>query len=337
MVKERILWIDFLKLIAIYFVVLGHVVLFMGLERDEVMHQNALYSFVYSFHMPLFMTISGFFSHKLITCEGNIKRKFLQLVVPCISLAIICLIFNIHSLNFWYLKSLFICYVIWDIFFLLFKNKLGIGILAFTVLSLLFFPLLTSIPYIASYKVDFMLPYFGLGLLIYQYRETLNDYITPLSIIAILLFIISLFFWESSYIWYFSKPNWINYKSLILDKQLILDFQTLWQTVWRYIVGLLGTCSFLFLCWFIGKRKNRNRIFSLGKYGKYSLHIYIFQSFLVEINPFNIKFPIENIYLYNYVYAPIFSLCIVIICILIACILEKNKYIAFLLFGKQFN
>lgn len=337
MVKKRILWIDFLKLLAIYFVVLGHVILFMGLERNEIAYQNTVCSFVYSFHMPLFMTISGFFSHKIITCEGNIKRKFLQLIVPCISLAIICLIFNIHTLNFWYLKSLFICYVIWDLFFLLFKNKLGIGILVFTVLSLLFFPLLTSIPYIASYKVDFMLPYFGFGLLIYQYRETLNNHITSLSIIAILLFIISLFFWNSSYIWYFSKPNWIDYKSLILEKQFILDFQTLWQTVWRYIVGLLGTCSFLFLCWYIGKRKSRNRIFSLGKYGKYSLHIYIFQSFLVEVNLFHIKFPTENINLYNYLYAPIFSLCIVIICIVIAYILEKNKYIAFLLFGKQIN
>lgn len=284
MVKERILWIDFLKLLAIYFVVLGHVVLFMGLERGGVMYQNAVCSFIYSFHMPLFMTISGFFSHKIITCEGNIKRKFLQLIVPCISLAIICLIFNIHSLNFWYLKSLFICYVIWDLFFLLFKNKLGIAFLVFTVLSLLFFPLLTSIPYIASYKVDFMLPYFGFGLLIYQYRETLNNNITSLSIIAILLFIISLFFWNSSYIWYFSKPNWIDYKSLILERQFILDFQTFWKTLYRYIVGLLGTCSFLFLCWYISKRNNRNKIFSLGKYGKYSLHIYIFQSFLVEVS-----------------------------------------------------
>lgn len=61
MVNERIVWIDFLKLFAIFLVVLGHVILFMGLKQNEVMHENTLYSFIYSFHMPLFMTISGFF------------------------------------------------------------------------------------------------------------------------------------------------------------------------------------------------------------------------------------------------------------------------------------
>lgn len=72
MVKERILWIDFIKLLAIYFVVLGHVILFMGLDRDEVMHQNALYSLLYSFHMPLFMTNKWIF----LSQNNHLRREY---------------------------------------------------------------------------------------------------------------------------------------------------------------------------------------------------------------------------------------------------------------------
>lgn len=337
MVNERIVWIDFLKLFAIFLVVLGHVILFMGLKQNEVMHENTLYSFIYSFHMPLFMTISGFFSNKLLIYEGNIKRKFLQLIVPCISLAILCVIFDIHSLNFWYLKSLFFCYVIYDCVFFLFKRRIIIGILLLIILSFIFFPLLASIPYISSYKIDFMLPFFGLGLLIYRWQANLNNYVALLAFIAILLFIVCFFsFWNSSFIWYFSKPNWIDYKMLFLEKMFVIDFQTFWYSIWRYLFGLLGTCSFFFLCWFISKNKNSNKLFSIGNLGRYSLHIYILQSFIVEVNPFHISFPINNMCLY-YIYSFVFSLTIVIICIFFAKILEKNKYIAFFLFGKQLN
>lgn len=61
--------------------------------------------------MPLFMTLSGFVSIKLLSGEGNIKRKFNQLIVPCVVLYFGCLLVG-HSENFWYLKSLFVCYVL---------------------------------------------------------------------------------------------------------------------------------------------------------------------------------------------------------------------------------
>ena len=72
----RIGWIDVLKLVTIYFVVWGHVILFMGLPSDEV-YSDPVCSFIYSFHMPLFMMISGFFSTSIIRKEGNIKKKFI--------------------------------------------------------------------------------------------------------------------------------------------------------------------------------------------------------------------------------------------------------------------
>lgn len=331
MVKERILWIDFLKLLAIYLVVWGHVILCMGMEHDYVMRENSVYSFIYSFHMPLFMTISGFFSNSLLSGQGNIKRKFLQLIVPCISLGIFCLICDIHSLNFWYLKSLFICYLIWCVFFILFHRHIKIGILLFFVLGFFIFPLLTRIPFISSYKVDFMLPFLGLGLLISSYKELIDKRILLFALIAAVLFLFGEFFWNSSYLWYFSKPLWIDYKALLFDKQLIVDMTTFWQSLWRYVVGLFGSCFFLFACWSVNKSKLGGQ---LGKLGRYSLHVYILQSFIVELNIFHILFPTSNECVYSYIYAPLFSIAVVAVCILAAKILEKNKYVAFFLFGK---
>ena len=53
----RLGWIDVPKLVNIYFVVLGHVILFMGLPSDEVF-SDSVYCFIYSFHMPLFKQLN---------------------------------------------------------------------------------------------------------------------------------------------------------------------------------------------------------------------------------------------------------------------------------------
>lgn len=56
--KKRDPFIDSLKGAAIILVVMGHVVGAILVE-DQVT-QNVLFRICYSFHMPLFMTISGF-------------------------------------------------------------------------------------------------------------------------------------------------------------------------------------------------------------------------------------------------------------------------------------
>ncbi len=54
--KQRLEYIDILRGFAIFLVVLGHVLEHAGLKDDF------LFYFIYSFHMPLFICISGFVS-----------------------------------------------------------------------------------------------------------------------------------------------------------------------------------------------------------------------------------------------------------------------------------
>lgn len=59
--KERILWLDNLKGVLIFLVVLGHCLQFTSQNPDS----DLLFNFIYLFHMPLFMFLSGYACFKL--------------------------------------------------------------------------------------------------------------------------------------------------------------------------------------------------------------------------------------------------------------------------------
>lgn len=69
--SARLLYVDFLKGVAIALVVLGHSVQVL----TEDFYNDWLFNAIYSFHMPLFMFLSGFFYNNNI---GN-KETFLSI------------------------------------------------------------------------------------------------------------------------------------------------------------------------------------------------------------------------------------------------------------------
>ena len=98
--KKRELWIDWSKMIGIFLVVLGH----YNLENRE------WFTFIYSFHMPLFFIMSGYLFTPPCFVYENAKRgdkslKFVDFINK-----------NIKSLIFPYLIYCFIS-IIW-VFFL---------------------------------------------------------------------------------------------------------------------------------------------------------------------------------------------------------------------------
>ena len=62
MKKERIEWLDYLKSFTCFLVVLGH--LMQSLQKAKIDNLENVTSFIvwfiYLFHMPLFMCMSGF-------------------------------------------------------------------------------------------------------------------------------------------------------------------------------------------------------------------------------------------------------------------------------------
>lgn len=97
---NRINFLDVAKGIGILLVIIGHS--FRDNMREEFIILNFIYSFIYSFHMPLFFFIAGYTLHlsKNSDCIIFIKNKFSKLIIPWFSYSIIIyLVFIIVGFN----------------------------------------------------------------------------------------------------------------------------------------------------------------------------------------------------------------------------------------------
>lgn len=81
MAKERNLVYDAIKLFAILMVLWGHAVAYLQTSDPT---ENPVFIAIYSFHMPLFMTVVGFFSGSVAEKRFSdfITIKARQLLLP---------------------------------------------------------------------------------------------------------------------------------------------------------------------------------------------------------------------------------------------------------------
>lgn len=120
--KQRSLYIDFIKGIAIILVIWGHLIQYTAVN-DFDFFENKIFKFIYTFHMPLLMMISGYlfyFSAK--------KRSFIQIVKHRITNIGICIflwntvqyllgiIIKKEEISFWeYIDKLTGLWFLWSI------------------------------------------------------------------------------------------------------------------------------------------------------------------------------------------------------------------------------
>ena len=175
MAYNRRIDIDIAKGIGILLVVFGHSI-------SPVMGSNsllnAIYTVIYSFHMPLFFFVSGYFSKKLLSCDDklkSIKDKAQRLLIPYVAWAAIYLVLRVslgrfarfeYSLSdiwtialgnnpcgqMWFLYVLFV----FSLVVILFINKRNVKILFAVAIAVSFFsPLYT--PALSGISMGFSL------------------------------------------------------------------------------------------------------------------------------------------------------------------------------------
>ena len=85
MSKQRNLYLDYLKGIAIFCVTWGHCI--QGCNSDQFdVFTNSVFQVIYSFHMPLFMVISGYLLGKNEKTFSSIcKSRMIGLILPYIT------------------------------------------------------------------------------------------------------------------------------------------------------------------------------------------------------------------------------------------------------------
>ncbi|WP_455497031.1 acyltransferase family protein [Coprobacter sp.] len=83
--EQRVAFIDFLKGVCIFLVVWGHSIQYLSSSGYDFWN-NRIFIFIYSFHMPLFMMLSGLFFIRSMSLPFGVvlKKRFFQLILPSI-------------------------------------------------------------------------------------------------------------------------------------------------------------------------------------------------------------------------------------------------------------
>lgn len=124
-IRQREVYMDILKCFAIFLVLSGHCVQYLVSSQYA---EEPLYRIIYSFHMPLFIMIVGYFFAKGVQ-HGFFKtayKKFNQLILPFLVWTILIIIakqirVGLPSIgqvivgwaySLWFLKTAFVCCIL---------------------------------------------------------------------------------------------------------------------------------------------------------------------------------------------------------------------------------
>lgn len=162
MLTNRYISIDIAKGLLILCVVIGHGT-----------HNLILSDFMYQFHMPLFLILSGIFLKKVENVQNYAKERAIRLFIPYFIYMIIDFLFFDHSHNlnrlihylyggrfingvYWYITSLYIALVIVVILFDKFNRKqlISVGII-FGGLSIVESNIISYIPLLVRPGIPF--------------------------------------------------------------------------------------------------------------------------------------------------------------------------------------
>lgn len=324
-VKQRILWLDMTKLLAIFLVLWGHCAQHF-LTTDE--WANYIYIYLYSFHMPLFMVISGFFAGNIFKYSFStiIHNKTWQLLMPVLLWGTLLYIIDVYIIGkdipsfhdalfnryFWFLKSLFFCFLLFAAGTYLFKHKY-IGLIIALIVSQLF----------AIYKIRYMFPCFVFGYILNMNLNYFTKYIWRILVISAIIFIAMLPGWGVDKMW----PS-VSLNQLIND-----PLSSSFLLYYKLITGLAGSIVCICICYLIFKKMNNSRFIQLiGKWGQYTLSIYVIQSLVLEtILAYFINIDSTNDWRLNFILFPVISLIVLILCVYLHKVMLKNAISKFFL------
>lgn len=166
-----------------------------------------------------------------------------------------------------------------------------------------------------------MYPYFFIGYFYNNYRDIFIKHKNNIFKVSIVLFLFLIIGWKKDYYIYTTGMSFYNVD--IVDKIFIV--------IYRYVIGIIGSLLVIVSGDKLYKL-DKNKVFS--KLGKYTLSIYIIQSYLMMVLD-KITININNIYIYNYIYTPIISVIIIMICLFIRNLIAKNEISRSILLGEN--
>lgn len=213
--KKRLVWPDLLKGILIITVILGHAISYVMVENRDNFMSSYLWLLIYSFHMPAFMAVSGYFAYKKnesthpTKLYDGIKKRFHQLIIPFVAWSAMLYIVNHNVTNpvdyilypnnsYWFLWALFFITSIFSIVqYLANKSKLKQDIfIILTALILISAQIILPNPKFLGYEyVSYYFIYYSMGYFIHKFNEYIPKKTAVLTALLIIWFILGSF-WE---------------------------------------------------------------------------------------------------------------------------------------------
>lgn len=328
-IKERDVALDCLKAFAIFLVLWGHSIQYMSSTHYS---EQPVYRIIYSFHMPLFMALVGYFGSSLLNIESFVKvfsKKFKQLIIPAITfITLMCVLqfypaksilhgFKYVVINLWFLKSAFICSLL---FYIAARNQ------RFRTAGIIISLICSQFIDLWYYQIQIMYPCFILGYYLHQYRTTIEKNYKKIILVSGIAFLSMLIFWDKTF---WEVPE-------LTINPLASNFLEYWyKTIYRIVVGISGTILFFTLFVIYTDKILPDKIKSgMQSLGTKTLGIYLVQSFLIEILLASyIKFDYMSLMLYNTITSLIAIICL-IVCTLTVKLLQSFKISSFLLLGR---
>lgn len=343
--SQRIEYIDVAKAVGIFLVVIGHLLIFdfYGLENSKVWN-TTLGHFIYSFHMPLFIFLSGLVSVTSISKEYILKdlyKRFRTLFVPGVAFVIVTSIIfgsNIQIAflddmkhGYWYLFALFGLYLLtYPLAFIKNNSVIGVYVMLFII---------AIYSYRHLYLVgDDIKGLFCLGNIIYYLpffifanavkRFQLHDYFFNIR-----MFFLSFSIWVVIERLGGADLSFINIKLQGANHYLITCLQVT-DTIVQYFIKLTKIICVISLCRFLCESTSINYN-PLVRVGKDTLYIYLFHYIPIRlaVYPF-IKdwFDVHGIFIIDLALSLIFAVVIVSICMFMKRIIDMCPFVRKLLF-----
>lgn len=312
MAKPRLDYFDIAKLLAIIVVIYGHCIQHY-LDHSPLL--STVYLLIYSFHMPLFMLISGYFSYNSLklSFKSFIKKKSVQLLLPYVSWQILSIIVkfflndidagSIIRYDFWFLISLYICSLLgWCLCHLQRPYQV-----IFLLLTLI-------ITQVSLFRLKDMYPCFLLGLLLFNKEKVVFTDKKYLCIISFVLYCVLAYFTLDE--------NFFN---------VDFTFNGILKQLNIIIVGVSASIFIIKICQYV----ETNIPSFIKKVGQQTLVIYLIQSILFTITKDIINFSnVSQVILYLLIF-PLIVMLFCIISLSVISLINHSSVCSLLLLGKK--
>lgn len=335
--------INIVKGVAIFLVVFGHVIQNSMIANAQDFYMNELFRVIYSFHMPLFIFISGYliaFSINRKSKNEILKSRIKGLLIPFISWTIIAFLIKLLITIITQNGSLILCFkdfmrdiliypAIWFLyvlfiltclFLIAIKLQEKFGNIAFIVMYLCIL-IIPFNEYFGIYYIKWFYPFYIVGYFFNKYNFKFSN--KKILIISFICFVFLLQYWSKNDYIYINKMQIINSNYLFEIRDIM----------YRYIIAFTG----ILFVWNLSALFSNTKISNIFiNFGTYSIDIYLLQRYIVELCYAKIAHKVKFIFTSNPISLTLFYIAMAVISIYMCIYISMSIFRKYKLLNKYF-